>query len=245
MKKTIILALVVLITYTAYPQASVSESLKKHYFVLYEQALKYNDLPLAIISLNSVLIEMPEGPESLKYKDTLSILYFNNRMYLASFLLAEEVYKTDPKNYAALGRMGECYQADNDFKSAADAFEKAAPALKSPFYYYQLAICQYNLKKPEDCLTNTDKVVADTNSRNYSVVFNMPNGYNQQVPLKAAALNLKAVLMMDATKYVKAKEYLAEALKIYPDFQGAQQNVVNCDNSLKELKTKGKTKPKG
>ena len=245
MKKTMISALILLFAHTAYPQGSVNESLKKHYFNLYEQSLKYDDLPLAIISLNNVLVEMPAGPETMKYKDTLSILYFNNKMYLPSFLLANEVYKADTMNYAALGRMGECYQINNDFKSAADAFEKAAPALKNPFYYYQLAICQYNLKKPDDCLANADKVAADTNSKNYSVVFNMPNNYSQQVPLKAAALNLKAVLFMDVAKYVKAKEYLQQALAMFPNFEGAKQNVVNCDNSLKELKTKGKTKPKG
>ena len=245
MKKTMISALILLFAYTAYPQGPVNESLKKHYFNLYEQALKYDDLPLAIISLNNVLVEMPTGKESMKYKDTLSILYFNNKMYLPSFLLASEVYKADTINYAALGRMGECYQVNNDFKSAADAFEKAAPALKNPFYYYQLAICQYNLKKPDDCLANADKAAADTNSQNYSVVFNMPNSYSQQVPLKAAALNLKAVLFMDIAKYIKAKEYLQQALAIFPNFEGAKQNAVNCDKSLKELKTKDKIKPKG
>ena len=73
----------------------------------------------------------------------------------------------------------------------------------------------------------------------------MPNNYTQEVPLKAAALNLKAVLYMDVAKYVKAKEYLQQALAIFPNFEGAKQNVVNCDNRLKELKTKDKTKPKG
>ena len=85
---------------------------------------------------------------------------------------------------------------------------------------------------------SADKAAADTNSQNYSVVFNMPNSYSQQVPLKAAALNLKAVLFMDVAKYVKAKEYLQQALAIFPNFEGAKQNAVNCDKSLKELKTK-------
>jgi len=243
MKKTLTLALVLALSYTAYPQGAFSDSLKKHYLNLYENALNYNDLPLAISAVNNALVEM-SGSQSLLYKDTLSILYFNNKSYLPSYMLAQEVYKADPTNYNALGRIGECLQTDADYKGAAEAFEKVAPAMKSPYYFYQLAVCQYSLKKSSECLMNADKALADTNSNKIAAVFTMPNGYAQQVPVSCAALNLKAVVMMDQKNYVKAKELLQQALKIYPDFQGAQQNLVNCDNAAKG-KQSGKPKPKG
>ena len=243
MKKMITMALVLVLAQTAYPQGSFSESLKKHYLAVYENSLNYNDLPLAINALNNALVEM-SGPESLLYKDTLSILYFNNKSYLPSYMLAQEVYKANPGNYNALGRIGECYQADADYKNAAASFEKAAPALKSPYYYYQLAVCQYSLKMANDCVASADKALADTNSSKIAAVFTMPNGYAQQVPVSCAALNLKAVVQMDMKNYTKAKELLVLALKIYPDFQGAQQNVAACDNSLKGTKPTGKPKPK-
>lgn len=244
MKKTVTLALVLVMGQAAFSQASFSESLKKHYLTVYENSLNYSDLPLAIDALNNALVEM-SGQESLLYKDTLSILYFNNKSYLPSYMLAQEVTKANPANYNAIGRMGECLQADADYKNAAAAFEKAAPALKSPYYYYQLAVCQYSLKMQNECIVNADKALADTNSNKIAAVFTMPNGYAQQVPVSCAALNLKAVVQMDLKNYTKAKELLQQALKIYPDFQGAQQNVVACDNSLKGNKPTGKVKPKG
>lgn len=243
MKKILIFCIALSFTKVMVAQDPVSESLKKHYFGLYEQALKLNDLSLAIISLNNVLVELPEGAERQKYKDTLSILYFNNQAYFASHKLAEEVYKADASNYGALGRMGECLQIDLDFNAAIEAYAKVAPALKNPFYYYQMAICQYSLGRKAEVAVNVERVIADTSSKKYRVSFNMPNGYNQQVPLNAAALNLKAVLLMDDLKYANAKLLLDESLKLYPDFNGAQQNLLTCEDKIKEAKTK--PKPKG
>ena len=87
--------------------------------------------------------------------------------------------------------------------------------------------------------------MADSNSNHIPVIFTMPNGNEQQVPVSSAALNLKAVVMMDEKNYGKAKDYLQAALKIYPSFQGAQQNVLTCDNKTKGTKPVVKTKPKG
>ena len=244
MKKVLSLALIIVIANAAYSQVSVGDSLKKHYMNTYEQALKYNDLPLAINSLNNAIVEMP-ATQSLVYKDTLSMLYFSNKAYLQSFVLAQEVYKADPNNINALARMGDCYQAGADYKNAAAAFEKVAPALKSPFYYYQLAVCQYSLKNVTESQANADKALADTNSNKIPVIFTLPNGNEQQVPLSSAALNLKGVIMMEAKNYEKAKEYFQSALKIYPNFLGAQQNLIASDKNAKGIKPTVKTKAKG
>lgn len=232
MKKVLSVAFTLVVAHTCFSQTSISESLKKHYLNTYEQAVKYNDLGLAITSLNNAIVEMPDN-QAIAYKDTLSMLYFSRKDYLTCLLMAQEVYKADPTNINALARTGDCYQAAADFKNAAEAFDKVAPVLKSPFYYYQLAVCQYSLKRPADCLANADRALADTNSNHIPVIFVLPNGSQQQVPVSSAALNLKAVMLMDTKNYAQAKQVLQTALKIYPDFQGAQQNVLTCDKNTK------------
>ena len=232
MKKVLSVAFVLAAAKFSYSQVSVSDSLKKHYFNTYEHALKYNDLGLAITSLNNLIVEMPAS-QAMAYKDTLSMLYFSRKDYLTCLLLAQEVYKANSSNINALARAGDCFQASGDYKNAATAFETVAPALKDPFYYYQLAVCQYSLKKIPDCQANADKVLADTNSNHIAVIFVLPNGSEQRVPVSAAALNLKSVLLMDTKNYAQAKQLLQTALKIYPDFQGAQQNVLTCDKNSK------------
>ena len=244
MKKIVSVALFGVIAITANSQVSVKESLKQHYMNTYEQALKLNDLELAINSLNNALVEMP-AEQSMLYKDTLSMLYFSNKAYLPSFILAQEVYKADPKNISALARTGDCYQAGADYKNAVAAFEIVAPALKSPYYYYQLAVCQYSLKSSLESQVNADKAMADTNSNKIPVIFTLPNGQEQQVPLSAAAYNLKGVIMMDDKNFVKAKEYFQSALKIYPNFQGVQQNMITCEKNSKGIKPAVKPKTKG
>ena len=244
MKKSLSVAFILTFSTAAFSQVSVKDSLIKHYLATYEQAIKYRDLGLGINSLNNVIAETP-GNLKMAYKDTLSMLYFSSKAYLSSLLLAQEVYKADPSNINALARTGDCYQASADYKNAADAFETVAPALKSPFYYYQLAVCQYSLKKLTESQLNADKALADTNSNHIPVIFTMPNGSEQQVPVSAAALNLKAVILMDDKKYEQAKQVLQNVLKIYPGFEGAQQNVLTCNKNSKGTKPTVKTKPKG
>lgn len=244
MKKVLSVACILFITNASFSQGSVSDSLKKHYFNTYEQALKYKDIELAINSLNNVIAEMPAN-QALVFKDTLSMLYFNKKEYLSSLLLAQEVYKAIPSNTNTLARMGDCYQAGGNYKNAAEVFEIVAPALNSPFYYYQLGVCQYSLKKPTECLASADKALSDTSSNHIPVIFVLSNGSEQQVPVSAAALNMKAVVMMSNKNFTQAKQLLENALKIFPDFQGAKQNVITCDSNIKGIKPTANTKPKG
>ena len=244
MKKIFIFAALFLAFQTSFSQVSVSDSLKKHYLSCYEQALRLNDIQMVINSLNNALVEI-KGPQSISYKDTLSMFYFSNKAYFPSYYLAQEVYNADSGNYRTLARIGECFQAGSDYKKAAAVFEKAAPILNSPYFYYQLAVCYYSLKNASGALSNADKVLADTSSNHIPVIFTMPNGNEQQVPVSSAAYNLKAVMMMDSKNYGKAKEYLQSSLKVYPNFLGAQQNVLTCENKTKGTKPSVKNKPGG
>lgn len=248
MKKALSIIIILAVSTSSLAQVSVSDSLKKHYLNTYEQSIKYADLDLAINSLNNVIVES-NGNQGLVYKDTLSMLYFNKKDYYSSLLLSQEVYKADPANIKALARTGECFQAGKDFKNAEAAFETVAKSLKSPYYIYQLAVCQYSLKKFTECLANADKALADTLSNNIPVIFVLANGNEQKVRLSAAALNLKAVMLMDSKNFEQAKQILQNALKINPGFQGAQQNLEVCEKNAKGIKPTGKTnagnKPKG
>ena len=239
MKKLLFVSLGLALAGMASGQVPGSDRLKKHYLDTYEHALKYNDLGLAINSLNNAIVEMPAG-EEIAYKDTLSMLYFKNKDYLSCLLLSQEVYKANPTNTNALTRAGDCYQAAGDYRNAAEVFEKVAPLQNNPFYYYQLAVCQYTIKKGVEARTNIDKAIADTNSNHTAIIFVSPNGSQQQVPVSAAAINLKAIMLMDEKNYAQAKQLLQSALKIDPDFQGAQQNVIVCDNAIKGNKPKSK-----
>ena len=249
MRKLLLFLAGMIIFSISYAQLSVSDSLKNHYQKTYQQALQYNDINVAVNSLQNIIAEI-HGKNEMLMKDTLAMLYFASKSYYSALLLSKEVYQSNPSNINALARAAECYQNLGDAKNAIADYETVTPVLKNPYYYYQLAACQYELKRYAECETNISKVLADTSSNRIGVVFTLPNGNEQQIPASAAVLNMKAVMRMDIKNYAEAKSYLENALKIFPDFEGAKQNLSYCNDSLKTTKpakslSENKTKGKG
>jgi tetratricopeptide (TPR) repeat protein len=229
---------------SASSSAQDTAMLKKHYLKIYNQAIAYNDVNAAINSLYGYLAV----DNSLKYKDTLSMLYFSTKSYYSSLMLAEEVYKADASNMLAMARAAECYDELGDPKTATTLLEQVVPKTKSPYHIYKLAVTQYQLKRTVESEMSARAVIADTNSKKIGVNFTMANGEQQAVPINAAAANLMGVLKMDAKNYSGAKVDFQQALAFFPQFTGAKENLEACEKSLKGTsKTPGKTtstKPK-
>jgi tetratricopeptide (TPR) repeat protein len=224
MKKIIYLAVITSFSINATSQNAFTDSLKKHYINVYHQSFRYNDAKTAISALNGY-IAMSNNEQVLPYKDTLSMLYFANKEFYSALLLSQEVVKQDPGNVNALARSGECFQTLGDAKSAVAALEQVCQKIKNPYYNYQLAVSQYQLKRITESESNLKIVLADTNSNRIAVAFPLPNGSVQEIPASAAALNVLGIIQLDAKNYEQAKKYFEQALQIYPDFVGARQNL--------------------
>lgn len=224
--------------------AQDSAALRKHYLKVYNQALTYNDANAAINALHNYIA----ASNSIAYKDTLSILYFNVKSYYSSLLLSEEVYKAVPENVDAMARAAECYDELGDPKTATGLYEQVVPKTKNPYHIYKLGVCQYQLKRTAECEASARAALADTTSKRIGVIFTMADGSQQTVSVDAAAANLLGVLKMDAKNFTGAKADFQQALKLFPDFAGAKGNLDVCEKNLKAgTKTPVKTpaKPKG
>lgn len=238
MKKTFVSIAVLLVSITAMAQDAAA--LKKHYLKMYSNALSWNDAGAAISALHGYLAV----DDNLSYKDTLSMLYFSTKNYYSALILSEEVYKGQPANYDAGARAAECYDNLGDPKTAVKLFEEVVPKTRSPYQVYKLAVCQYELKRTLECEQSAKRALADTNSYKIGVSFENGNGSAQTVPVNAAANNLLGVLQMDVKNYTAAKNYFNEALKAFPQFVGAKQNLEASDNALK-ASGKPAAKPQG
>ena len=244
MKKKILFFICIVATLYASPQTSDSMALKKHYLIVYNQALVYNDVNAAINALHGYIAT----DNNMHYKDTLSMLYFNTKAYYSSLLLAEEVYKAIPANVDAMARSAECYDELGDPKTATGLFEQVVPKTKNPYHIYKLAVCQYELKRTAECEASALTVLADTTSKRIGVNFNMADGSRQFVPVNAAAANLMGVLKMDAKNFTGAKADFQRALTLFPQFAGAKGNLEACERNMKGSTKPTKqpvTKPKG
>ncbi|MCX8020539.1 MAG: tetratricopeptide repeat protein [Chitinophagaceae bacterium] len=225
--------------------AQNSSDWKKHYLKIYDNAIKYNDILTAIQALHGYIAI----DSSLAYRDTLSMLYFNNKAYVSSLVLAEEVYKAQPENMEARARAAECYDELGDPKTAVNLWEQVVPKTRNPYHIYKLALGQYQLKRTLECENSARAVLADTTSKKTGVVFTSYDGSQQLVPLHAAASNLIGVLKMDAKNYTGAKADFQKALEFFPNFIGAKQNLEACEKAMKgggaKTPAKPAAKPKG
>jgi tetratricopeptide (TPR) repeat protein len=222
-------------------KAQDNEALSKHYLKVYRQSLSYNDANAAINGLqNYIAIN-----NSIAYKDTLSMIYFNVKSYYSSLLLGEEVYKAVPDNLNAMARTAECYDELGDPKTAAALYEQVISKTKNPYHQYRLAICQYQLKRTVESESSAKFAMADTASKNIGVKFTQMGGIEQTVPVNAASANLLGVLKMDAKDYTGALADFKRALSLYPDFAGAKDNLDMCEKNLKKVPAKSAAKPKG
>ncbi|MBL7729772.1 MAG: tetratricopeptide repeat protein [Chitinophagaceae bacterium] len=229
-----ILPLVISIFLVGQAMSQGEEGMKKHYLKMYNNALSYNDPAAAINALHGFLAL----DSSLLYKDTLSMLYFTVKNYYSALLLSEEVYQGMPKNAEAGARAAECYDQLGDPKTSVKLYEEIVPKTKNPYHIYKLAVGQYQLKRTMECELSARTAMADTNSRKIGVGFTNGDGSVQAVPVFAASANLLGVLQMDAKNYAAAKNYFSEAVKSFPEFAGAKENIAACDAKLK-----GGTKP--
>lgn len=239
MMKKFVPILCCLMTVTA-ASAQDSEAMKKHYLKIYSQAVTYNDISAAINSLHGYIAV----DNSMAYKDTLSILYFNAKSYVSSLILAEEVYKAAPANTEAMARAAECYDELGDPKTSVGLYEQVVPKTKSPYHIYKMAVGQYQLKRTLESEASARAVLADTSSKKTGVIFTSVDGSQQAVPLNAAAANLMGVLKMDAKNYTGAKADFQQALSFFPNFAGAKQNLEAAEKNLKGG-AKAPTKPAG
>lgn len=215
-------------------QAQDGDAMKKHYLKVYNQGLLYNDANTAISALHGYLAI----DSIVSYKDTLSMLYFGTKNYYSALLLSEEVYKAAPANADAMARAAECYDQLGDPKTSVGLYEQVIPKTKNPYHVYKMAVGQYQLKRTMECELSARTAMADTTSKKIGVGFTNGDGSQQAVPVYAASANLLGVLQMDAMNYAGAKTFFAEALKAFPQFEGAKQNLDAC-----ETKLKGGTKP--
>ncbi len=90
MKRITCCLLAILLINQANAQSSLADSLKKHYQKTYSQALLYNDINVAINSLQNILAAS-NGTNNLVVKDTLSMLYHASKSYYSALVLSKEV----------------------------------------------------------------------------------------------------------------------------------------------------------
>ncbi|MCX7764314.1 MAG: tetratricopeptide repeat protein [Bacteroidia bacterium] len=189
---------------------------------IYEQSIRYNDPLTQIIALHWRIAA--EG-ERFGLKDTLAQAYFQAGFYRQAIAVADELLREQPRNAELAELKAVSYYYLQDTKGALEAYEKLYEITQSPQHLYQVITLQFNLQRHGECQANIDRLLSMPESERLSVRISTPDGRTQEVPLKAAALNVRGVLFKIQKENELAKKSFEEALKIYPDFLLAKGNL--------------------
>ncbi|MGB1317216.1 MAG: tetratricopeptide repeat protein [Flavobacteriales bacterium] len=161
---------------------------------------------------------------NLDYHDTLAVLYYNTKMYTPAIVSAESVLrKKESQKMTAL--LIKCYEAIGDFESVAGHYklkvEKNPDDLAA---YYEFGLSSFYANQFKSSLSIMNHVLKMPMA-NSSTVKISTGRIVEKVPYNAAALNVIGLSLLSLGDTTSAKRAFSEALKVYPYFELADENL--------------------
>ncbi len=200
---------------------------------VFKQALAINDLNVATQALH-VMVALQ--PQNHGLRDSLAFLYFNGGAHVQVVLLGKQILEQDPDKTEILELVAASEQSLGAIKEALTDYETLFTSSKEMYHLYQIASLQYSLKRFGECAASVDRILADPDAPAKKVKITIGQGQSQDVPLNAAAINMKGVIALDMKKLEEAKGHFSNALKIYPEFQLAKMNLESIEKSEEPAK---------
>lgn len=196
---------------------------------IYEQAVKYNDVVMQIYALYWRIAV--EGAR-FGLRDTLAQTYFQAGFFRQAIAVADELLKEQPKNAELAELRAISYQYLQDIRNALEAYEKLYEITQSPLHLYQVLTLQFNLQRYGECQANIDRLLSLPESDRLTVRISTSEGQVQEVPLRAAALNVRGVLFRLQKENDRARKAFEDALKIFPEFLLAKGNLEDLQREV-------------
>jgi len=202
---------------------------------VYRQALDRGDLNTAIVAVQYIIAS---DPSEAHWNDTLARLYFNAGQYFIAKNIAEDLLKADPKNQTMLAIAAYGNKNLGMSKEAIGYFEELFAESKNPGHLYELITLQFGLKRYGEAAENINNLLEMPDAVKMKTSVVLPDNNVQEVPLNAAALNIKGVIALEMGNYEAAEQFFKEALEVMPEFALAKQNLSVMQNreEMKEEK---------
>ncbi|MBW3468546.1 tetratricopeptide repeat protein [Arthrospiribacter ruber] len=229
-KITLILGLTMLMAFTAIAQENPapantqeSETLRKRNEVdqrIYQAALRYNDFAVARVKLFEL---MERNPTNTRYPELLATLYFDAGQYTSAAVSALDLLEVNDKSVAGVEIAAYSLEQLGAMDRALPQFERHYLLTGNLFSLYKTAYMQYSLEKHEEALNSVNMLIKNNKSTEEKVGFPKADNETQEVNLKAAGLNLKAMVHLALKNKTEALEAINQALELQPDFELANE----------------------
>lgn len=203
------------------PQAVVPDLFNTELEV-YRNALKYYDIQTGVTAIYTALAIRPERTD---LKDTLTLLYFAAERYPQANALAEELLKENPKRTDLLEIAAVSKQALGAVKESLADYENLYKESKSVYHLYQIATLQYQLKRFGEASESLAQIIASPDAEKQQIGITAGQNQTQNVPLKAAAYNVRGIIATELNNETVAKQNFEAAIQAFPDFVLAKGNL--------------------
>lgn len=217
--------IVVLSTQSAFAQDSayVSNEYAKA-LAVYTRAQKYNDAALTKQALVELSVLVPEDTAILR---TLAELYFNNRQFVSSAMVAIDMMTLYPDYLIAQEIAALSYENLRIYDKAIEQYEKMWLQTENVTVLYQISYLQFSLKRYGEAVSNLDILFSKLTDED-KISLNKSDGTPQEVAFKAAVFNLRGLIAKEQGNNDAAKGHFSSAIQLSPEFEAAK-------NSLDEL----------
>ncbi|MEP2026884.1 MAG: hypothetical protein ABJH98_08865 [Reichenbachiella sp.] len=189
---------------------------------IYQLAMQFNDPPVARMALYNLLFYSNNQTAVL---DSLAYMYYDLNQMPSVALVTRENLKINPDNQVALELGAIAFNQLGAKDQALENYEKLFLKNNDSRTLYQIASMQFELKRFTESSTSADILLKRSDIDELKMSFSKLDKTKQEVPMRAAILNIKGLLAQEKGEIQKAKELFLEALNVAPGFELAQANL--------------------
>jgi tetratricopeptide (TPR) repeat protein len=193
---------------------------------VYNRAIKYSDVNQAVNSLYNLCVMVPQD-DSLLYQ--LAFLYFDQQNYVSAVMTLNDVMLLNPNNLGAQEMKAISLDRLGAKDKALEEYESLYLKNNNISFLYKMALSQYELKRYKECITNINIMLEGSAVDEELLIFSNADNQQQEIPMRAAILNLRALVEQDQGNKEEARKYYNEALVIAPDFYLCKENLRKLD----------------
>jgi tetratricopeptide (TPR) repeat protein len=197
-------------------------NVERTYKAMYAEAIQFGDFAVAT---NAVYGLLALKPDSVALYDTLAALYFQRGAWPQVVLVTTNLLERNPANQPALELRAVANQSLGRARESLSDYESLFAKNGNPYHLYEIAALQFAMKRFGECEGSVQRLLSDKTIEEKTIVITLQDGRSQDVPLAAAAMNLHGVMNMEQGKKDIAKNSFEMALKVYPEFLLAKNNL--------------------
>jgi len=194
-----------------------------NYKELYSHAMEIKDYQTAITAIQ-IMYQLDSTDNSLL--DTLPELYIAQRNFESADYYTQLAIKKYPDSERFLQIKALLAQQFGRIEEEMDTYQKLYVKTQKLSYLYQLTAFNFSAGQMDAASKGLSELEAKMANATDSVDFMVSETAKQKVPVRAAVYNMKAYLQAQKRDLPGAKKYFEMALKEYPDFVTAKQNLM-------------------